>query len=222
MKKVNHLGCVLEENNSMKTDILSKRSQFIARVNSLIQELHFVDSSIMVGLIRTYATSFYGSGLWDLCSNECSKFYDSWSVAMRNVLNIDRRTHRHLIVPMSRSIHLKTMLLSRYVKFYHSLVNSPKFSVRFVSRLFENDRRTVLGRTISYLCRECGLNRSSDLDKLTPGLVKQHVGFGLIPENGQWMASVASEFLHARDSGYSLDGFSKDEIDEMLEYVCTS
>ena len=131
VKKVTHLGCILESDNSMRANILSKRSQFIARVNSLLQELHFVDSSTMIKLIRSYTTSFYGSALWDLCSRDFNKLYNSWSVTMRNVLKIDRKTHRHLIVPMSQSIHLKTMLLSRYVKFFRSLVNSLKFSVRF-------------------------------------------------------------------------------------------
>ena len=214
------MGCILENDNSMRADILSKRSQFIAKVNSLLQELHFVDSSTMIGLIRTYATAFYGSGLWDLCSRDCNKIYNSWSVTMRNVLKIDRKTHRHLIVPMSQSIHLKTMLLSRYVKFYRSLVESPKFTVRFVARLFEDDRRTVLGKTLSFLCRECCLNRR-DLDKLTPGLVKKHVGFGSIPENGEWMSGMARELMMIRDDGYNLDGFSSLEIDEMLDYVCT-
>ena len=156
----------------MKADILSKRAQFIARVNSLLQELHFVDSSTMIGLIRTYAISFYGSSLWNLCSSECNKLFNSWSVAMRNALNIDKKTHRHLIVPLSQSIHLKTMLFSRYVK----------FSVRFLARLVEGDHRTVLGKMLAYFCRECGL-KSCELDKLTPGLVRRCVGFGLVPEN---------------------------------------
>ena len=112
------------------------------------------------------------------------------------------------------------MLLSRYVKFYRSLVDSPKFSVRFVARLLTDDHRTVLGKTLSFLCRECGLNRH-DLDKLTPGLVKKHIGFGSVPENAEWVPGMARELMRIRDAGYNLDGFSSVEIDEMLDYVCT-
>ena len=49
-------GCILEDDNLMKANILSKRAQFIVRVKLLLQELHFVDSSTMIGLIRTYVT----------------------------------------------------------------------------------------------------------------------------------------------------------------------
>ena len=113
------------------------------------------------------------------------------------------------------------MLFSRYVKFYRSLVSSPKFSVRFLARLVEGDHRTVLGKTLAYLCRECGL-KSCELDKLTPGLVRRCVGFGLVPENEEWVAGVATELLHIRNSELILDGFSKAEIDEMLDFMCVS
>ena len=89
-----------------------------------------------------------------------------------------------------------------------------------MARLFENDHRTVLGKTLSFLCRECGLNRHQ-LDKLTPGLVKNHIGFDSVLENAEWVPGMARELMRMRDAGYNLDGFSSGEIDEMLDYVCT-
>ena len=106
VEMVTHLGCILEDDNLMRADIPSKQAQLIAKVNSLLQKLYFVDSSTMIGIIRTYVTSFYGSGLWNLCSNECRKLFNSLSVAMRNILNVNRKTHCHLIVPLSESIYI--------------------------------------------------------------------------------------------------------------------
>ena len=50
MKK--HLGNTLQADNSMKTDCILKRGRFIGKVNSLLQEFHFVDSSVFVKLLK--------------------------------------------------------------------------------------------------------------------------------------------------------------------------
>ena len=73
VSKISHLGCILcmlESNNSMKIDLIQKR-----KVNSLLQEFHYTRSEIMFKLVDTYATSCYGSSLWDLSSNDAEKLY---------------------------------------------------------------------------------------------------------------------------------------------------
>ena len=40
VKKVNHLGNILEIDNSMKSDMALKRGRFIGKVNQLLQEFH--------------------------------------------------------------------------------------------------------------------------------------------------------------------------------------
>ena len=66
VEKVNHLGCILEQDNSMKMDVAAKRGQYIGKINSLFQEFHFVDSDTFLKLIDSFALSFYGSNLWNL------------------------------------------------------------------------------------------------------------------------------------------------------------
>ena len=196
VKKVNHLGCILETNNSMKLDMLSKRGQFISKVNSLLQEFHFVDPKIMIKFICTYATNFYGSSLWNLYSRDCEKLYSSWNVAVRNALKLDRRTHRHLVAPLSGQPHLKNMLLSRFAKFHKSLLNSPKFSVRFLARLLEGDQRTVFGRMLDRLKIECN---TADIHDLNTKQVKDKVVFVSPLENGESVGALACELLELRD-----------------------
>ena len=125
-----HLGCILENDNSMKTDISLKRGKFIGKIHSITQEFHFAREEVLIKLLNTYTTSFYGSPLWDPLSNSCEKIYSSWNVTMRNVLNVDRTTHRYLIEPLSNTLHPKIMLISRMIGFYKSQLESPKFCIR--------------------------------------------------------------------------------------------
>ena len=50
VEKIAHLGCILDADNSMKSDILSKRGQFVGKVNSLLQEFHSVGSDRLIRL----------------------------------------------------------------------------------------------------------------------------------------------------------------------------
>ena len=88
VREVNHLGTILQSDNSMKMDCVMKRGKFIGKLNSLLKEFHFVDSSVFVILLNLYASSFYGSNLWDLYSVDVERIYKSWNVTMRNGFNL--------------------------------------------------------------------------------------------------------------------------------------
>ena len=158
--------------------MMQKRGQFIGKVNSLLQEFHFISYETMFKLINTYATSFYGSSAWDLTFNNADKLYKSWNVMVRNVLNLDRRTHKFLIEPLSDQLHLQTMLMSRLVNFHKGLIKSPKFTIRFLARLAENDHRTVFGNNLNWLLSKCNLE---NVEELSPRIVKEKVLY--IPED---------------------------------------
>ena len=155
VKTVSHLGCTLDSENSMKHDIGIKRGRYIGKINSILQEFHFASTEVMVKLLNTYTTSFYGSQLWDLYSDSCEKLYKSWNVSMRNVFNLDRRSHRYLLESFTGQTHPKVMLATRLVRFYRNQLISPKFKMRFLIRLATDDKRTVLGRTLANISEEC-------------------------------------------------------------------
>ena len=74
---------------------------------------------------------------------------------------------------------------SGLVGFYSSLLNSPKFSVRFLARLAEKDMRTVLGSTLSYILQQCDLS-SDSLGILSPSMVKKSCSYMSTPADQEW------------------------------------
>ena len=197
-----------------------KRGKFVGKVNSLLQEFHFSNPSTLAELIKVYASSFYGSSLWNLISKDAERLYAAWNVSMRNIFQLDRRTHRFMIQPVTDVLHLKVTLLSRLVQFYKGLIKSKKFTVRFLARLQERDLRTVLGQTLDYLVSECGL-KAGELEKLTSSLVKRKLRYVAIPVDMTWKVSMAKELLDIRDGGREIQGFERSELDEILTYCCT-
>ena len=92
----------------MKLDVGQKRGKFIGKVISLLQEFHYVAPELLTRIMNIYTTSFYGSNLWDIFSNDVERLYKSWNVAMRQIYEVSRCTHRYLIEPLSKSMHPKT------------------------------------------------------------------------------------------------------------------
>ena len=109
-------------------------------------------------LYKIYATSFYGSNLLDLFCDKTNKIFMSWNTAIRILFNIPRQTHRYFI-SISESIHVTTMLCSRFVSFCDSLCKSPRLSIRLFYNLSLNDHRTVLSKKILDISRECNVER---------------------------------------------------------------
>ena len=77
----------------------------------------------------------------------------------------------------------------------------------------------MFGRTLDRLKIECN---TADIHDLNAKQVKDKVVFVSPPENGKSVGALACELLELRDCKLQIDGFSHDEIDQMLSYVCTS
>ena len=111
--EVKHLGNILQSDNSMQKDCVTKRGKFIGKVNSFLQEFHYVAPKTFMELLNIYGTSFYGSCLWNLYSQDVDRIYKSWNVTVRNVFSLPWTTHRYFIESVSGCAHPKTFLSSR-------------------------------------------------------------------------------------------------------------
>ena len=218
VREVKHLGNILQCENNMKRDIAVKRGKFIGKVNSMLQELHFADPIVFVKLLKVYCTSFYGSNLWNIYSDDVDRLYKSWNVTIRNVFNIPNTTHRYLIEPVSGCPHPKTMLTSRFVKFTQSLGSCSKQSIRYLVSLVKNDNRTLMGKTLSRISRETQVAKVD----LTSSIVSKTLLYFPVPTDQLWRVKVLLELLDVRNGSLSIDDFNKKELNTIIDYLCTT
>ena len=213
--KVKHLGNVLDKDNNMKAECLTKHGTFIGKVNSLLQEFSYVDSDIMIRLIMIFASSFHGSSLWNLYSPEVTKIFSSWNVTIRNILRLPRTTHRYFIEALSNSSHPKTLLCSRLVKFWQSLKVSKKDSVRYLVNLVYNDRRTLTGRSVTNIAMDCRTERND----LNISAIK-NLSYFQPPPGEQWRIPLVRELIDIRDEEIVVPGVSSEDVHQMIDEVC--
>ena len=216
VSQVKHLGNVLQSDNSMKVDCTLKRGKFIGKVNSLLQEFHFVEAHVLIKILSIYTTSYYGSGLWDLYSKEVDRLYKAWNVSIRRAFSIPNTTHRYLIEPLSGCLHPKVMLSSRLVRLRDTMVASNKLVIRLLVTLFDRDRRTVLGRNLGCIRSEVGR------ELLTPMIVKKTLRYSEVPDDEQWRVSALSELLEVRSGSKTIDGLTSSEVACLVDTLCKS
>ena len=171
----------------------------------------------MMQIISIYCTAFYGSNLWDLNSKDVVKIFSSWNVMVRNVFSLPRNAHRYLIETTSSSRHPKVMMCSRFLKFIDTVLSSQKRSVRYLALLVKNDRRTLVGRTISAIANDCKVDRNF-LSYTTVRSLK----YWSPPEYETWRCPLLTELLRVRDGATFVPGFKEDEIRILIDDVCSS
>ena len=159
------------------------------------------------------------SGIY--CLQNAKKIYTSYNVAVRSIYKLDRKTHRYLIEPLSGCSHLKTLVAARYCTFYKSLVECSKFPVRFLASLQAEDLRSVLGRNVNSLATICDVP-CNDKKSLSAALVKKKMIYRKIEDDKIWSVNLATELSDMSNEEIPrLQGFSSNEVKEMLDYLCT-
>ena len=136
---------------------MEKRACYIQRNNELMQEFWFTHSSTKDFINRVYNSHFYGSVLWNLFEKEANMLYNTWSVSVRKMFGLDRRSHRYLIEPVSDMQHIKMSLMQRFVGFTRKLSSSKKNVLRHAFEVFKTDCRSTTGFNLRTIMLECNL-----------------------------------------------------------------
>ena len=215
--QIKHVGNMLECNNTFRSDCLIKRGKFIGKIHSLQQEFPTVASNVKMKLINMFTLSFYGSALWNLFGPKVDKIYKSYNTATRIAYNVDRTTRSFLIEPLSECYHPITLLCSRYVKFYETNSNCKKPSIRILSKVCESDLRTRYGQNLRNISDRC----QTSLADLTVPEVKSKVRYRELPEEEEFRIPILREMLDARNNNTTVDGLSRKDMNDIINYVCT-
>ena len=115
-------------------------------------------------------------------------------------------------------MHPKTMLTSRFVKFIDGLASCNKMSVKFLVNLVKDDNRMLTGKTLSRICADTNLRRTS----LSSASVKKNMLYFPVPAGQEWRCDMILELLNVRGSTLWIDKFEHDEMTTIINHLCTT
>ena len=220
VEKGKHLGVKVtnDTRNILGDDIMEKRARYIQSNNELMQEFSFSHSRTKAFINRVFNSHFYGSVLWNLFGKESHRLYNTWSVSVRKMFRVDRKTHRYLIEPISRMQHIKSALIQRSIGFMKRLASSRKSVLRHAFNRFSRDCRTTTGSNVRNILLETGSQLFDQLSMINIRKIRFHP----TPVEEQWRISVIRDLLDIRDGMDDDVGWTKEEVDETLQYLCTT
>ena len=218
--KGKHLGMRIDakKDNLLTKDIIEKRARYIQSCNELVQEFSYTCSRTKAYINRVFNSHAYGSVLWNLHGNEANMLYNTWSTSIRRIFQLDRRTHRYLIEPISKMEHLKCAIQKRFISFTEKLKSSPKIVVRTVNHIIGKDCRSITGENTRRIMLNCGADpvigpTREDISKK---------GFEAVPTGEEWRAHMINELIDMRDGLMDNIDWEPKEVEDTLTYLCTT
>ena len=136
--------------------------------------------------------------------------------------NVPCSTHRYLVEPLGGE-HALSMILTRYVKFIKFIKKSPKMAVQFLLEKVSRNCNTLTGKNIRFVLDKLNVE---DIFQVNPDRVKTDFKFAKISEENSWRINFAKEIVNLKQNVLQLDPdtntLSEDELQEILDYICTS
>ena len=182
-----------------------------------MQEFSFTRSCTKAFINRVFNSHFYGSVLWNLYEKESSMVFNTWSTSVRKMFRLNRRSHRYLIEPISEMPHIKQALIQRSVGFMKRLSSSRKDVLRKTFEICKKDCRTTTGSNIRNIMLESKVNSFEQLSKTDLKMLKFHPA----PQEDQWRIPLIKDLVDIRDGISDVIGWSKDELEASLDFLCT-
>ena len=214
-----HLGNKIEDKiDGMRMDMKEKRARFIDRNNELCQEFHFAHPETKVKINNIYNSHFTGSPLWNLFCKEAESIEKTWNVAFRIMYDLPRESHRYFVEELSGSPHVKRILIKRFLSFTESVRKSKKNCLRNVFMKIRYDTQSVTGNNLRKILLLVG---KEDVDDLNPHDAND-ITYAPIPEEEEWRVGLVKEITDVKFGRMSVEGFSTEELNDLLRIVCIS
>ena len=160
---------------------------------------------------------FTGSPLWNIFSKEAIQL-ENWNRSARLMCDLPLRTHRYLLEPITQVSHVKLLLAKQFLGFLSQIRKSPKLLPIELLDAVMYDVRSTTGYNLRRLMLL--LNKTS-VDEISVNdfkLIKYHP----ISEEDKWKISFINEITDVKFKQLDVDGFETEELEEILNFLCTS
>ena len=198
-------------------DLLQKRAIFFHKVHELKQAYGGYSPKLVCEIIKIFGTSFYGSPLWSLKSDEHLKLNRAWNTVVKIVFDLPFQTHTRFIESLIEFPHLQSMLHGRYIGFTENLKNSKKSEIKVLFNYCMKNKQSNTGQNISYLMNAYKISELDDLFSEKFSIKNARVY--PLDESESWKPKLIEE-LSLVKMGLLDNGFEDELVDDILTDIC--
>ena len=187
-------------------------------VCDLFIEFMFAHPKTRLKTNMIFNSHFTGSPIWDLFCQDAIRLENSWNVSFRIMYDLPVQTHRYLVEPVSEQIHLKKLLIKRFLSFLRQIEKSKKLAPKFLLNTILKDTRSVTRRNVR---RILALTNKSKVEDITTNDI-DNIVYEEMPEGNEWRIDLIKEVTDIKFGQLELDGFKHEECEEILKFACVS
>ena len=219
-RPIQTLGEYYINNDGLYTeqDILIKRAQFISKSLELNQEFSFASSKTKFQINNIYNSHYYGSPLWDLSGKSANHLESTYNKGVKVMFNLPLATHRMLIKPVSGYMHVRRVLMSRFLGFLQQIRSSKKSIPKLLLCHISQDVRSTTGKNLRNILLQTDKACVHELLKNDVKDIEYHP----VPTKEKWKVDVLKELIENRDGSLVIEGFDDEELSQMINYLCIS
>ena len=150
-------------------------------------------------------------------SREYEKVLSTYNKSVKIMFDLPWATHRSLIEPLTGTQHVSRMLVKRYLSFIDKIDKSSKTTLRQLLGLVRNDVRLTTGHNLRTIMMILAKNSIDEQDCITADF-KYHK----IEENEHWKVNMVKELVDIKAGDLEVHGMKHEEVQQILEFICTS
>ena len=214
VSSVVHLGHILHD-NIYKYDINKCVSDFNRQSNIFLAKFKYASSHLRNFLFHKYCTSFYGTQILPMYEACFGELYKAWRMAVRRVWRVPWRTHCNLLPHMAGVMAPELWFVKRAINFANLAINSKNPYVKTVSNMGLFGSYSTFGGNVRWLQYKYSLD-VKQIHKQWNEACKDELHMSLIRQVAQ-----IKELCQMRDR-YNNELLTREEISQIIEYLCTS
>ena len=127
VNEVKYLGVIISNNLDLNSDIKRATNAFLSQFNSFYHKFNFLHNEVLYFLFKTYATSFYGCGLWfeqKINNNKINKISIVFHKAIKKIAGLLPWDSNHQACSIVGINVFKHFLAKRLFNQFVSIINS--------------------------------------------------------------------------------------------------
>ena len=128
------------------------------------------------------------------------------------------QTHRFIIEPISQTKHLKSVLMERFLSFLMQIEKSTKKVPKQLLAFIKNDVRSSTGSNLRNILL---LTDKSNIDDLRKDHIRE-IKYQDVDPTNEWKIGFIKEITDVKFNQLEVENFSKEELEEILDFLCTT
>lgn len=210
---VKYLGNWVTSDLKEKVEIDNKLSGFFGNVNKLSSCFKGVGYKNISMLFNSYCCHMYGSQAWRLNDKNVDRIFIAWNKAVRHLCKLPYTTHTKILPYVINTLSIKEQIYLRASNMIRKMLNSNNKSVKFLAQHNVNIHTSIIGENVflieshieaDIMCKNVSLCLRRKLNEMF---------------NPDYHCVI--EMLEIIEGEKEVQGFSYDEINDMMFTICT-